>query len=54
MEKIQAYVKQEALRNALLDSATNLEKKNTDNIIEDTLKKFESIQKMMFEKDKDP
>ena len=51
LAKIQAYVKQEALRNALLDSATNLEKKNTDNIIEDTLKKFESIQKMMFEKD---
>ena len=50
IEKIQRYVKQEAMRNALLDSATGLEKRNTDSIIEDTLKKFESIQKILFEK----
>ena len=50
IEKIQRYVKQEAMRNALLDSATDLEKRNTDSIIEDTLKKFESIQKILFEK----
>ena len=50
IEKIQRYVKQEAMRNALLDSATDLEKRNTDGIIEDTLKKFESIQKILFEK----
>ena len=49
IEKIQAYVKQEAMRNALLDSAANLESSNTDSIVEDTLKKFESIQKIMFE-----
>ena len=50
IEKIQKYVKQEAMRNALLDSATDLEKRNTDGIIEDTLKKFEDIQKILFEK----
>ena len=48
--KIQAYVKQEAMRNALLDSATDLEQANTDGIIESTLKKFEDIQKILFEK----
>lgn len=49
IEKIQTYVKQEAMRNALLDSATDLEKKNTDGIVENCLKKFESIQKILFE-----
>ena len=48
--KISRYVKQEALRNALLDSATDLEKKGTDDIISNTLTKFEDIQKIMFEK----
>lgn len=48
--KIQAFVKQEALRNALLDSATDLEKTNTDGIVESTLKKFEELQKILFEK----
>ena len=47
--KIQAYVKREAMRNALLDSATNLESSNTDGLIEDTLHRFEDIQKMLFE-----
>lgn len=47
--KVQEYVKQEAMRNALLDSATNLEKKNTDGIIEGTLKKFDDIQRILFE-----
>ena len=50
MEKIQNYVKQEAMRNALLDSATDLEKRNTDGIIENTLRKFEDIQRILFEK----
>ncbi len=50
ISKIQAFVKQEAMRNALLDSATDLEKANTDGIIESTLKKFEDIQKILFEK----
>lgn len=49
IEKIQTYVKQEAMRNALLDSATDLEKTNTDGIIENTLNKFENIQKILFE-----
>lgn len=49
IEKIQTYVKQEAMRNALLDSASDLEKKNTDGIVENCLKKFESIQKILFE-----
>lgn len=49
MGKIQKYVKQEALRNALLDSASNLEKSNTDNLVGDTLNKFEEIQKILFE-----
>lgn len=49
VEKIQTYVKQEAMRNALLDSASDLEKKDTDNIVENCLKKFESIQKILFE-----
>ena len=48
--KIQDYVKQEAMRNALLDSANDLEKVNTDGIIEATLRKFEDIQKILFEK----
>ena len=48
--KISKYVKQEALRNALLDSATDLEKKGTDDIISRTLTKFEDIQKIMFDK----
>ena len=48
--KIEAYVKQEAMRNALLDAATSLEKRNTDQIVMDTLKKFEDIQKILFEK----
>lgn len=48
--KIQTYVKQEALRNALLDAATDLEHSNTDNIIESTLNKFEEIQRILFEK----
>lgn len=50
IEKIQSYVKREAMRNALLDSATNLEKDGTDGIIEDTLRKFEDIQRILFEK----
>ena len=49
-KKIQEYVKQEAMRNALLDAASDLEKKNTDSIVENALKKFEDIQKMLFEK----
>ena len=48
--KIEAYVKQEAMRNALLDAATSLEKRNTDQIVMETLKKFEDIQKILFEK----
>lgn len=48
--KISRYVKQEAMRNALLDSATDLEKKGTDDIISETLSKFEDIQKIMFDK----
>ena len=47
--KIQTYIKQEAMRNALLDAATNLETVNTDGLVEDTLKKFEDIQKILFE-----
>ena len=47
--KIQKYVKQEAMRNALLDSATSLEKTSTDGIVEECLSKFESIQKILFE-----
>ena len=49
MAKIQEYVKQEAMRNALLDSATDLERKNTDGLVESTLKKFDDIQKLVFE-----
>lgn len=49
MAKIQEYVKQEAMRNALLDSATDLERKNTDGLVENTLKKFDDIQKLVFE-----
>ena len=49
MAKIQEYVKQEAMRNALLDSATDLERKNTDGIVESTLRKFDDIQKLVFE-----
>ena len=48
--KIQMYVKQEAMRNALLDAATDLEHANTDGIIESTLGKFEEIQRILFEK----
>ena len=51
IEKIQSYVKKEALRNALLDSANDLEKNDTDDICEQTLKKFESIQSILFEKE---
>ena len=47
--KIQTYIKQEAMRNAVLDAATNLETVNTDGLVEDTLKKFEDIQKILFE-----
>lgn len=47
--KIQTYIKQEAMRNALLDAASNLETVNTDGLVEDTLKKFEDIQKILFE-----
>ena len=49
MSKIQEYVKQEAMRNALLDSASSLESKDTDGLIEKTLKKFDDIQKILFE-----
>ena len=49
ISKIQEYVKQEAMRNALLDSAENLEKKDTDGVVENTLKKFDDIQKILFE-----
>ena len=49
ISKIQEYVKQEAMRNALLDSATSLESKDTDGLIEKTLKKFDDIQKILFE-----
>lgn len=49
ISKIQEYVKQEAMRNALLDAAENLEKKDTDGIAENTLKKFDDIQKILFE-----
>lgn len=47
--KIQEYVKQEAMRNALLDSANSLESRDTDNLIENTLKKFDDIQRILFE-----
>lgn len=49
MSKIQEYVKQEAMRNALLDSASSLESKDTDGLIDKTLKKFDDIQKILFE-----
>ena len=49
ISKIQEYVKQEAMRNALLDSATSLESKDTDGLIEKTLKKFDDIQRILFE-----
>lgn len=49
LAKIQEYVKQEAMRNALLDSATDLERKNTDGLVESTLRKFDDIQKLVFE-----
>lgn len=49
ISKIQKYVKQEALRNALLDSANSLENKNTDDLIGNTLSKFEDIQRILFE-----
>lgn len=49
ISKIQEYVKQEAMRNALLDSAENLEKKDTDGVVENTLKKFDDIQRILFE-----
>lgn len=49
MSKIQTYIKRESLRNALLDSANDLEKKHTDDITGECLKKFEDIQKMMFD-----
>lgn len=51
IDKIQKYVKKEAMRNALLDSANDLEKSGTDDICEQTLKKFESIQSILFEKE---
>ena len=51
IEKIQKYVKKEAMRNALLDSANDLEKSGTDDICEQTLKKFENIQSILFEKE---
>ena len=49
ISKIQEYVKKEAMRNALLDSATSLESKDTDGLIEKTLKKFDDIQRILFE-----
>ena len=50
ISKIESYVKQEAMRNALLDAATSLEKQDTDQIVAETLKKFDDIQKILFEK----
>lgn len=50
MLKIQNHVKKEAMRNALLDSANDLDRGNTDGVVEATLKKFEDIQKILFEK----
>lgn len=50
VQKLQRFVKKEELRQALLDSATMLESKDSDSIISKTLQRFESVQKIVFER----